>query len=274
MPAQHRGDHQRSRQHPDRHPGAGARPWIIPLRPSSQEGNQEQQQYDPCAPDDAEARPEGLGEEGGVQGPAERQARGERPVQQQAGERAEQRRPPRGPEQPPGAPLGSPGQPPGRRRQPRNGDEACSAKQHQQAGQDDQAIHLHEGTHQRPGIGSRQRHGGRSRRHRHGQGHPASDTRVEGAVSGKRLNLIAPLGSFSRPVAAGDHDHRLATWLAWPGSRWTRFLNSPWDNGALAGLAWMVSVAAALGGSGPAGGEHPVSAGVTGTSGRGGRTAG
>jgi hypothetical protein len=49
------------------------------------------------------------------------------------------------------------------------------------------------------------------------------------------------------PVAVGDHDHLLAAWLAWFGPR------------------WVASVAAALGGNGPAGGRAPVSAGVTGT---------
>jgi hypothetical protein len=49
MPAQRRGDHQRSRQHPDRHPSAGARPRILPPRPGAQEANQEQQQQDRTA---------------------------------------------------------------------------------------------------------------------------------------------------------------------------------------------------------------------------------
>jgi hypothetical protein len=144
MPAQRRGEGQRGRQHPDRRPGAGACPRILPLRPGAQEGNQQQQQQDAHRPDAAEARPDGLGKQRGVQGLAEREARGERAVQQQPGERAEQGRPPGDPEQPPGSPLHSPGQPPGWRRQPGNGDEARSAKQHQQAGQDDQAIHRHE----------------------------------------------------------------------------------------------------------------------------------
>jgi hypothetical protein len=58
------------------------------------------------------------------------------------------------------------------------------------------------------------------------------------------------------PVAAGDHDQLLAAWLAWVGSRWTRFLNGTGEDGARGGGKGMAGVAAALGDSGQPAGEH------------------
>jgi hypothetical protein len=56
----------------------------------------------------------------------------------------------------------------------------------------------------------------------------------------------------------------LAAWLAWFGSRWTRFLNGIGEDGARGGGKGMAGVAAALGGSGPGRGRAPVRAGGTG----------
>jgi hypothetical protein len=272
MPAQRRGNHQRSRQHPNRHPGAGARPGSLPLRPGSQDGNQEQQQQDAHRPDLAEARPRGLGEQGGVQGPAERQARGGRPVQQQPGQRAEQCRPPGDPKQPPGSPstcrvsrqagvgrraTATKPAPPSNTSRPVKTTRRSTAMRAPTSVPSSAASSAMAGGSRVAGTGSRLgfRHPTQGRGQPVGDGLQPDRDAVVGLAGANirssggsanppraaprtgptaRSNTARTLDLIALPVAlytlvgASDHEHLLATWLAWFGSRWTPVPERHW----------------------------------------------